>query len=94
MKLRELVGSLRLARLGAGSPRAAASATARSKAARSSASAAACWLISVCSTGSRKAAVLPLPVWLETIKSMNLVESLPPPIAKGMALSCTLVGWV
>jgi hypothetical protein len=26
----------------------------------------------VCSTGSRKAAVLPLPVWLDTIRSVNL----------------------
>lgn len=25
----------------------------------------------MCSTGNRKAAVLPLPVWLETIKSTN-----------------------
>ncbi|MNV86483.1 hypothetical protein D3C71_1805220 [compost metagenome] len=87
MKLRELVGSLRLARLGAGSPRAAASATARSKAARSSASTAACCWSKVCSTGSKNAAVLPLPVWLETIRSINLVESLPLPMAKGMVLS-------
>ena len=44
-------------------------------------------MIRVCSTGNRKAAVLPEPVWLETIRSMNLVESLPLPMARGMALS-------
>ena len=41
----------------------------------------------LCSTGSRKAAVLPLPVWLLTIQS-------PPCMAAGTASACTGVGWV
>jgi hypothetical protein len=51
----------------------------------------------VCSTGNRKAAVLPLPVWLDTIRSVNLA---PLPlsdrscIAIGMRLFLTTVGWV
>ena len=70
LKLRGLVGFLRL-RLGGASPRAAASSARRWCSARSCSSASACWRSSVCSTGSRKAAVLPLPVWLETIRSMK-----------------------
>ena len=69
LKWRALVGSLRLGFLGGASPRAWASAARRWNSARSASSAAACCWIRVCSTGSRKAAVLPLPVWLETIRS-------------------------
>ena len=70
LKLRTLVGSLRLAFLGGSSPLAIASATDFSYSARSATSASACCLSKVCKTGNKNAAVLPLPVWLDTIKSM------------------------
>jgi hypothetical protein len=92
LKLRALVGSLRLVRFGAGSPLAAASAQALANAARSASSSAANSCNRVCSTGSKKAAVLPEPVWLETIRSMisvGFAQGLLLGSAKGMALSCT-----
>ena len=44
-------------------------------------------------TGNKKAAVLPLPVWLETSKSLAGLSALSCR-AKGMARICTGVGWV
>ena len=94
LKLRGCMGFLRLARLGAASPLAAAWARWRSNSACSAAASMAFCAIRVLSTGSKKAAVLPEPVWLDTIKSMLASSALPLPMARGMALACTSVGWV
>jgi hypothetical protein len=73
LKLRGLVGSLRLARFGSGL---ATGQRLRRQALLEFGALFFSGFVgllasSVCSTGSRKAAVLPLPVWLDTIRSMK-----------------------
>ena len=99
MKLRVLVGSLRFGFFEGASPRATASALRRSNSARSSRSACSCCMSRVCNTGSKKAAVLPLPVWLETNRSVNLaflsvLSASKACMAFGIVAICTAVGWV
>ena len=92
LKWRDSSGFLRRGRLGAGSPAASAAATLASHAAFSRAAASPCMPSSVCRTGSRKAAVLPLPVWLLTIRSLKSPSGAAS--ASGMARCCTAVGSV
>ena len=97
LKLRVFVGSLRLAFFSGASPRATASALCRSNSAFSSRSACSCCINNVCNTGNRNAAVLPLPVWLDTSKSVNFCafgSASKACIAFGMVAICTAVGWV
>ena len=99
LKLRTLVGSLRLGFFSGASPLATASALKRSNSARSKRSASSACLSKVCNTGSKNAAVLPLPVWLDTSRSVNLAF-LPsacasrPCMAFGIVANCTAVGWL
>ena len=96
LKLRVFVGSLRLGRLGGASPLAIAAATAASNSSRSRLAASTWRCSKVCSTGSRKAAVLPLPVWLDTSRSVKPValSAVLDTMAMGITFSCTAVGWV
>ena len=70
LKLLGWVGFLRLGRLGGSSPRAWAWATFSSHSSDWARAWAWCCCSKVCKTGNKNAAVLPLPVWLDTIKSL------------------------
>ena len=97
LKLRMLVGSLRFGFFKGASPRATASALRRSNSERSNSSASSCCFSKVCSTGNRNAAVLPLPVWLDTSRSVNFGafgSASRACMAFGMVANCTAVGWV
>ena len=93
-KLRILVGSLRLDFFGNSWPAALAASTCSVHAKASRRSCSRMSASKALSTGSKYAAVLPLPVWLDTIKSTNFLLPSGDFMASGMALSCTGVGLV
>ncbi len=88
-----VAGCSRRGFFGKGSPAASAAATISAHWRSCSACRSFCCCNKVCNTGNKKAAVLPLPVWLETIRSFWFWASGSCRVS-GMACACTAVGAV